>query len=408
MIPIKINKENLNTYSLESLEYKYLVEIPKEIMDKYEMYSGNYNDDDVDNNRLLSLFTDNNFDVFRYLGSVGESNLFSCEGSLYTANQDKDFIFYSGGYDDFGFIITDEVLEDMVGKRFIVDWRDRTNLDKIFNKYKNKEIGIGDFIQRFLAYGLKRKAEQIKEEEKRERERGEKIKGNELEIKEFNSGEWKGSDRSYGSKNIIYSYGGEYTFSKDFNELFTIEELNTAYNSNYSYGTEKLNWIETLSVKENVSYSYLSQDKKRTYVVKFKKDKMYVDNVCVPKVRSVFFISRASGDTEKLKTLKELSAIKVEFLALTTITLDTDTYSYKNIPIEIKYADKLWEVTFMDKSIKADWKGLELFRYNLQSLRSRFGASYISSIMELFGISKAELFDFMKKTQLLDKLGEED
>ena len=406
MIPIKIKMDRLNVNDIEELEYKYLTEIPRNIIDKFDHYGNTYNDNEADNNKLLSLFTNNRFSIYRYLGTVGESNLFTSYGKLYTSDKEVDFIYYDRGYGDMGFLLTDDVLKDMVGKRFDCDYIGHGYLKELFKEYIDKEIGIGDFIQKFIGLGIKAENQKIKEEKEREKELELKIIGNEKENSKFDEGIWNEGNSINGIGNTIYYYRNEYTFEKDINELFTLEELNTAMSKYSFYGIAKLNWIESLSIKKGISYNFISQDKKRKYSLKFKNDKMYVDSVLVPKARSSFFVSRANGDTENLKKFKELSAIKVEFLALKNITINAG-YTY-NIPIEIEYEDKLFNVTLLDKTIKVDWKDLELFKYSTQSLRSNFYSNNMKNLMELFGIVKSDMLDYMKKIQLLDKLGEED
>lgn len=403
MIPKRIKKENVSVRNFEELEYKYLVELPQELIDKYE---GRYPED----NKKWEFWTDNGFKIYRFLGVVGDSNLFFGENRLYTASLDKDFIYMEDGCsnDNWAFLLNDELLKNMVNKHWSINYKDYSYITEIFEKYENTELDVGDLIQRVLAYNIKRENKQKKEQEKAKLKREEEMEGTE-EVKEvFDTGEWKENDSVYGSGNVLYSYKNEYTFKKDINKLFTIADLNNACNGYNRHGTERLNWIEALAVQHKASYTFIKANQKRSYVVKFKKDKMYVDNVCVPIARASFFISRADGDSEKLKILKELSAVKVEFLGLTNITLHTDSYIYSNVPIEIKYVDKLWEVTLFDKTIKEDWKDLDLFRHNIQRLKDRFYTNDIPSLMRKFEISKADLFNFMKKTQLLDKLGEED
>lgn len=412
MKPIVLNVENINLSSLEDLEYKYLLEVPKDIRDRYNLLMEHRWDNDYGNSKELELFEDINFKIYRWFGKIEESNLFLSEGTMYKANCDKDFLLneerYSEG--DVCIIITDELLEDIKGKKFETDgWRGNSYVAEILQKHIDKELTLNELKKHYFKYVEKEKQEQEERRLEAEKRREEEIKGNEKEIEDFNKAIWnEEDDDEYGTDETIYRYGDEHIFNKKINELFTIEELNHSKRDYNRYGVDKLNWVETLAIGKEVDYKYISKDKKRSYVVKFKKGKMYVDSVVIPKNRSVFFVSRANGDTDSLKQFKELSAVKVEFLGLKSISLNTPTYTYKNIPIEVEYIDKMFKVTLFDNTIKVDWKDLELFRWNIQRLKTNFYTNDIENIRNKFNLSKEDLFNFMKKTQLLDKLGEID
>jgi len=406
MIPIKITKEKLN-HSFKNLEYKYLVEIPQESKDNFENYSKEYNDNQEIED--LKLFTENKFSLFRYLGLIGETNLFFCENNLYKASVDKDFLIYDGSYrsGELGFIVDDTVLKDMVGKKFECDWQSSGYIYNILTDFENVEISVDNFIQKFNACVIKDEERKQKEEEERAKKRIEEIKGNAEEITAFSKGDWKiSSSGVYGKRKMIYSNGNSYTFNKDINKIFTIEELNNAYSNYDSYGIEKLNWIEILSINKRVGYKFLSSNKKRNYIVNFKNDKLFVDGLSVPISRYVFFISRANGDLEHLKRFKNMSAVKIAFLELKDISLYLGGYSY-TVPIEVKSVDNIFEITLLDKTVSLGWENLEMFRYNIQSLKTNFDVDGFEEIKGLFNINKVDMFDYMKKIQLLDKLGEE-
>lgn len=400
MIPIRIQRDSIIASDIEDLEYSFLQEIPKEIVDKFNEVGEKGQNYDYGNNKLLELFTDNRFDVYRYIGTIGDTNLFKFRNRLYKANLTCDFL--EGGYSNWGFALTDDVLKDMVGKRFDSDYNTNGFIFQVFEKYENTEICIGDFIQRFLALIYKSEKAKEKQEKVYEQQRVEKIKGNNDEKESFEKGIWQENNQyTYGSGNTIHHSNNDYVYDEDINKIFTLEELNRAVNS-YSSHYGSLNVIESLSIEKEVNYT------NRTYKVKFDDSKMYVDNVCIPKGRSVFFVSRADGTEETIKKFKELSAIKVAFLGTKSIEISTPSYTYRNIPLEVEYKDKIWEVTLLDKTIKADWKDLGFFKESTQNLKTYFRTYDLDRMRTLFGIDKADLLNFMKKTQLLDKLGEED
>ena len=407
MIPITIELENLGSYEFDALEYKYLTEISQEIKDRFQKHK---DERYSDRNNKLDLFTDNGFNIYRYLGKIGDSNIFANNtNDLYTASIEEDFIYLDRGYSkrNWAIVINEELFKEIVNKRFDCNYPSFRDVIDIFEKYENKQLDFGDFVQKFLAYKYKEENRERKKQEIKAIEKENESKGTIADAEQFKNGLWRDGESTHGIDNTIYLSRREYVLSKKINKAFTIQELNDEYlRYNYS-GTCVLSWIESLCVEKGIGYIYISSDKKKSYKVKFKDDKMYVDNVCIPKSRASFFISRATGDTEKLKQFKELSAIKGEFLGVKEIQIYTDFYNYI-FPIEVECIDKKFKIEFMDKVVTFDWKQLEPFRYSLQRLRTRFSTSDIPTLNEMFGISKAEMFDYMKKIQILDKLGDED
>jgi hypothetical protein len=401
LIPIKMEK--IDVSDIEELEYKYLEAIPQDIIDRYNEIKENFYNDEL---RKLGAFIDNRFDVVRYLAKIKETNLFIYRGFLWKSEPDCDFLLYERySKDKWGMLITEELIKDVDGKEWDCNYHESVHVNRIYHEYKGIEISFDEFVNKFNEYKKEKTEEAELKLIEKEKEREEKLKGNEEERTKFDNGIWRENDKTnYGIGDTIHYDGKTYTFKEDINKLFKLEELNSPYNGYNRYGIEKLDWIEDICVENNISYKFL--EKRRNYEVIFKDDKMYIDGVSIPKNKATFFISRANGIKENIEILKKLSAIKVEFLNLKSLEISTPSYIY-NIPIDIKYTDDLFDITLMNKTIKKDWKDLEIFKYSTQSLRYCFGTGNLKDIMQLFDISKEDMFDFMKKIQMLDKLGEE-
>ena len=197
---------------------------------------------------------------------------------------------------------------------------------------------------------------------------------------QFSKGIFRDKNSSvWGKDNQMTTSRGIYTFDKNINELFLLEELN--YKSSYEF--------EKLVIDKKISFT--KDDSGKKVKVEFKDNKILIDDVEVPKQRFNFFYDKADGNSQTIKDLKGLNFIKLDFIQRDKINVNGFEH---DLELKVEYKDKLFGVEFLGNKIFSKWEDLGLFRRDNRNIIHNIDREELLRLAEFMGLTKKELFEY--------------
>jgi len=254
---------------------------------------------------------------------------------------------------------------------------------------------------------LKRTAKEQEEEKERIAEEKETKKKSVNLKKEYEEqGKGKFNMVNVDGKKI---YDGEYIFvlKNDVNKVFTYDYL--AFEKKYDFYPiqELIIKKENFEILNNVDFVLVKVD--------FGVD-VFINDTYVPKGKAYFVINRILQyfkhrgillDGEKIKLLSSLSGMKVYLIEMNKIEVNL-TDEIVKMDINFNLIDKEnFEVEFADKKKTLDWKFLrDMFYGTSRTSSSRIEQKDFVKMCETFGLTKAEMFDYIRKVKILNEVEE--
>ena len=303
--------------------------------------------------------------------------------------------------------IFDEKFLDELNEKRRYEMFDLDNFKMNETLFKEKlEYEILSFYQKGKLEEAKKQKEFLEEEKKEKKEDEEREK----EFKEKSIGKFSAFEVD---KNIliIEFYQGKniFIFKKNVNELFDYDVFD---NERVGFSDiSNLSSFENYIIKNKIDYTKEKQkegkEKIKLYDLEFEKKEDYpkIKGVRIPQNKIGFILSRIRKEQtkEQIELLKKLTGMKIDLLNLNEISCAGHT-----IEISISLIDENnFEIEFMNKKEKLDWETLKEFFFcggSSRSVNSFLGKKTIFDLCKLFGLSKIEVFDYLKKLKMLEEL----
>lgn len=183
------------------------------------------------------------------------------------------------------------------------------------------------------------------------------------------------------------------------------EEVGSSYNGDLPNMAYYLN-------NKKINYEMYEHDnietKKKRYKVVFDEENIFVDGEKIPKAKLIFFLKRADGTKEKIKELKKLNGRAIQVLDKKRIPL---WYERKelNLPFKAETTDgKMFKINFIMKEFdNVPYEILiPLFFKDRDVISSSPTIRQLFEFADKLGVSKADLFEHIRRIKMLGELDE--
>lgn len=278
-------------------------------------------------------------------------------------------------------------------------------IEKIKEETITKEI-----LEREIDKKIK---EDIKEELEKE-QRNKKVELIEAEKKQAKLVLYKESMGDFGDrkiqKNIIVDYDRKFILKRNANLVFSYD----FWEDESHYGGRNFTKIEDALMEKKESYAKEILDNNKwikVYDVDFS-EKTKINDVEVSGAKLRFILNKINGDTPKetITLLNKLTGMKMDSINLRKVDLN---YDDKTIEVNIDISlidDNNFKIKFMDKEKDVNWEFIRKWFFNdgERSIRYHFGNSKLLEFCMEIGLTKQEIFDYLKKVIMVNNLGEEE
>jgi hypothetical protein len=233
-----------------------------------------------------------------------------------------------------------------------------------------------------------------------------------------------------------YEMGNKVDLNVSYSQSISMEKNKIVFNDKAVFMLEKrvskilpYNWwnnipnkcgdlcsLEYFLLGKKINYEYLIEDNsklEKRYLIKFKDDKIFVDDEQIPKAKVIFFLKRANGTTDKIKELKKLNGRAIQILDKTAIDVRScnscGTYQSISLPFKAETKNgKDFKVNFMMKDFEVSYDSLvELFFRDRDVNISYPSIEKVCRFAISCGETKNTLFEHIKRIKILGGLNED-
>jgi len=361
---------------------------------------------------------------------------------------DRKIIGYKSGYNKGDYFVFNEVLDLKVGdminfdaqntdehryenkedtaKIFKIDKEvlNKKFLDECYKKIKdsterldkdtlNLEILKKEDIEKEIEKILKKGKVEKKKEKKEEVSKEEKERKLKEEYEKESVGEFSNGTKV--NKNVIEKGKYKFILKRNVNKVFEHSYFNGYYVDFEKIRNDLVNKKKSFTFKKDDKkvYNIQIEDNPKKNIIKSLTDGKdtnitKINGVRIRKNKVNFVLDRIDENTtkEKIKILNKLTGMKADLVELKNIEL-------KDIKIDTNVSlidENNFNVEIFGVKEKFDWDKLRQFFFydgTSRSIRSYFGVMDIINLGENFGLSKQEVYDYLRKIVVLNELEKE-